>query len=68
MLPLSLENYVQTLMGRVMIVSRYQILPVEAIVRGYMAGNVFNYIIQSKLIGIQVLLGKNMCSMEQYMV
>ncbi|CCJ30869.1 unnamed protein product, partial [Pneumocystis jirovecii] len=46
MLPLSLENYVQTLMGRVMIVSRYQILPVEAIVRGYMAGSAWKEYVQ----------------------
>ncbi|KAG5513335.1 hypothetical protein PMAC_001398 [Pneumocystis sp. 'macacae'] len=46
MLPFSLQKYAQTLIGRVMVVSKYKILPIEAIVRGYITGSAWKEYVQ----------------------
>ncbi len=63
-MPASVQQYADQLEGRSMLVKRLRILPVEAIVRGYLAGSGWaSYQKEGKVCGIPLPAGLSQCSL-----
>ncbi|KTW26369.1 phosphoribosylaminoimidazolesuccinocarboxamide synthase [Pneumocystis carinii B80] len=57
-LPIELEKIQENIQGRFMIVKKYQVLPIEAIVRGYLTGSAWKeYVRQGTVHGIPLRSG-----------